>query len=511
MRPQGQSVGTSGFSTGQDLVDEETPLLHDVQTQPDDSLRVGSFAPEGRWEKPPYFFLIETGPDIAIFANVFLAGFDGTVTASTYAVVSSELQHADLASWITTSYLLTSTAIQPLYGRFSDIFGRRACLLLATAVFGLGCLGCACSPDMITLIVMRAVTGLGGGGLMTMTTIINTDLIPNKHRGIYQAFQNIIHGFGAICGTSLGGLISDAIGWRACFLAQVPVAVAGLFLAATVVTEGERQTVDNPSLWGTVRKQLDLLGASLLFGGLVMLLASLTLSVDRSWSDPLVITLFIISGLILIAFFAQEYRCKALPILPLQMLMGRERVALLVSNISLGFTAYGVLFLMPFFFQTVLLDGASAAGLRLALPSLATPFGGLTTGIVMRYGGDHLTLITRLGLLAMLISNILMLSLGMAEQKWKYSVYLVLGNFAQGMVYPSILFGFIGTAAKLEHSVATSLVYLTRSLGTVLGVSAVATIVQGSISKKLEAAFGDLPGSAKVRFEAADEIDLCYS
>lgn len=99
---------------------------------------------------------------------MFLAGFDGTVTASTYTLISSELQHSSLASWITTSYLLTSTAVMPLYGRFSDIFGRRACLLCATATFGLGCLGCAVSRDMISLIVMRALTGLGGGGLMTM-------------------------------------------------------------------------------------------------------------------------------------------------------------------------------------------------------------------------------------------------------------------------------------------------------------------------------------------------------
>lgn len=87
-------------------------------------------------------------------------------------MISSDLQQSNLASWITTSYLLTSTAIQPLYGRFSDIFGRRACLLMATAVFGLGCLGCACSTDMTTLIMMRALAGLGGGGLMTMSKFI---------------------------------------------------------------------------------------------------------------------------------------------------------------------------------------------------------------------------------------------------------------------------------------------------------------------------------------------------
>jgi MFS family permease len=104
----------------------------------------------------------------AIFTNVFLAGFDGTVTAATYTLISSKMMHARLASWITTSYLVTSTAVQPLYGRFSDIYGRRACLLFATALFGLGCLGCSLSPDIASLIIARGVAGVGGGGLMTM-------------------------------------------------------------------------------------------------------------------------------------------------------------------------------------------------------------------------------------------------------------------------------------------------------------------------------------------------------
>jgi hypothetical protein len=118
---------------------------------------------------------------------------------------------------------------------------------------------------------------------------------------------------------------------------------------------------------------------------------------------------------------------------------------------------------MPFFFQTVLLDSASSAGLRLVPPSLGTPIGGLVTGIVMRQGGDHLTLLTRLGLIAMLVSNMLLLTLDIHESNWKYSAYLTLGNFAQGMVYPSILFGFIRTtleSGKLKKNISVLAVAL---------------------------------------------------
>jgi MFS family permease len=101
-------------------------------------------------------------------SNVFLYGFDGTITAATYAIISSEFDAANTASWLTTSYLVTSTAFQPLYGRVSDIFGRRVCFFISTTTFALGCLGCAVAGDIVLLNCMRALTGFGGGGLMTM-------------------------------------------------------------------------------------------------------------------------------------------------------------------------------------------------------------------------------------------------------------------------------------------------------------------------------------------------------
>jgi hypothetical protein len=116
------------------------------------------------WVPPQGFLCIQA----TIMANVFLYGFDTTITAATYAVISSNFDAANTASWLTTSYLVTSTAFQPLYGRFSDIFGRRACFFLSTVTFSLGCLGCGVAGDIILLNCMRALTGLGGGGLMTM-------------------------------------------------------------------------------------------------------------------------------------------------------------------------------------------------------------------------------------------------------------------------------------------------------------------------------------------------------
>jgi MFS family permease len=132
------------------VVTEQTPLLK----APD----------EQSWKPPRGFVWIE----IALFANVFLYGFDSTITAATYAVISSEFDAANTASWLTTSYLVTATAFQPLYGRFSDIFGRRICFFVSTVTFAVGCLGCGLANTVVVVNLMRALTGFGGGGLMTM-------------------------------------------------------------------------------------------------------------------------------------------------------------------------------------------------------------------------------------------------------------------------------------------------------------------------------------------------------
>ncbi|QSS65788.1 hypothetical protein I7I51_06637 [Histoplasma capsulatum] len=246
------------------------------------------------WVAPKGFIWIE----IAIFANVFLSGFDGTITASTYAVISSEFNAANNASWLTTSYLITSTVFQPLYGRFSDIFGRRACFFTSTITFMLGCLGCALAPNIVVLNLMRAVTGLGGALQdsnsltalcayndlilgMYPATIINSDMIPFKERGMYQAVQNVLHGFGSICGASIGGSIADTIGWRWCFLLQVPVSILALVVGhLVVINQSHYQNVNREASKTTLSaiwNRVDLSGSFLLIVGLSSQLVGLGL------------------------------------------------------------------------------------------------------------------------------------------------------------------------------------------------------------------------------------------
>jgi MFS family permease len=139
---------------------------------------------------------------------------DQTLTIATYGKMGSDLQALNSTSWIATSYFLTLTTFQPLYGKLSDIFGRKSCLLFSYAVFGLGCLGCGLARDIVELCVARAVAGVGGGGMNALVVILVTDLVSLRDRGVWQGYINIVFAAGVSAGAPIGGLFTDSIGWR---------------------------------------------------------------------------------------------------------------------------------------------------------------------------------------------------------------------------------------------------------------------------------------------------------
>lgn len=294
-------------------------------------------------------------------SNVFLSGFDSTITASTYAVISSEFNAANTASWLTTSYLITSTAFQPLYGRFSDIFGRRVSFFTATITFIIGCLGCGIADDIVLLNMMRALTGIGGGGLMTMgklpsppaggpphshgpATIVNSDLIPFKRRGMYQALQNGMHGFGSICGASFGGSIVDTVGWRWCFLVQVPIGLFALITGHLVLhLPRHHQTFGQGRGFRAILRYVDLSGALLLILGLSSQLIGLSLGGNElPWSSIWVILSLMASLFLLGLFMLVEEKTPAVPLIPSRMLRGVMPVSTQIANVCVGMAAYAV-------------------------------------------------------------------------------------------------------------------------------------------------------------------------
>ncbi|KAJ4248893.1 hypothetical protein NW757_008006 [Fusarium falciforme] len=457
---------------------------------------------EDSWKPPRGFIWIQ----LAIMSNVFLYGLDSTITAATYAVISSEFDAANTASWLTTSYLVTSTAFQPLYGRVSDIFGRRLCFFISTITFAVGCLGCGVANNVVFLNCMRALTGFGGGGLMTMATIVNSDMIPFRKRGMYQALQNGIFGFGAIAGASFGGSIADHIGWRWCFLLQVPVSIVAFVIGALVVANQPGGFSLNSGL-GAVWKRVDFSGSLLLVVAVSVQLVGLSLGGNElPWTSPWVIGSLAGSIALFASFLLVEARTSAIPVIPLRLLQGRLPIATQAANVCAGMAAYGYLFMLPLFFQVVLLDSATTAGARLAIPSLATPIGGVIAGIIMSRWGRLIALV-RTGALLMVVGNALVTSLGFEDSTWKYFVFVFPANLGQGIIYPGILFTSLASFDHADHAVTASTVYLIRSLGTVWGVSVTSAIVQTTLSVRLPDALSEVSDKWRIIDQIRHSVD----
>lgn len=262
---------------------------------------------------------------------------------------------------------------------------------------------------------------------------------------MYQALQNGIFGFGSICGASFGGSIADSIGWRWCFIVQVPISIVALVLGWIVV----KNPIELNPTWEEIREKVDFLGALLLVTGISVQLVGLSLGGNElPWSNVWVISSLIGSFVLLGTFIWIESRTTAIPVIPLRQLRGRNPIAIQTANICAGTAAYAYLFMLPLFFQVVLLDTATKAGARLAIPSLATPLGGLIAGIVMSRWGRLIPLV-RVGALFLAVGNAMVTSLSFQDKTWKYMVFIFPANLGQGIIYPATLFT---TLASFDHS-----------------------------------------------------------
>lgn len=408
--------------------------------------------------------------EVSLLLNVLLAAFDGTITASTYTIIGSEFKAVHLGSWITTSYLITSTSFQPLYGSFSDVFGRRVCYFFATSVFAIGCVGCSISSNIFQLFLARAITGIGGGGLITLATVINSDIIPSAKRGLFQGFQNILVGIGSILGAALGGFISEQIGWRYCFLIQVPISLTGLVFGIFYI---ENQTEFNQKKG---IKDIDIEGSLLLVIGLTSQLLALN-------SSSYLLTIF--SFIILVVFIKIEFKTTKIPIIPFEKIHGISNYLVLFISTLTGFANFAYIFILPLLFQIILDDSPSKAGLRLGIPSLFTSVGSLITAYFMNRDVRNLIYLVHFGVFLLGFGNLLAFFISKQVPDKLLNILLIPANAGLGMSNPALLFSFILQFPKLLQASSTSTLYLFRSIGNVWGVATISMIIQFFLKTEL--------------------------
>ncbi|CAI4282755.1 CIH_collapsed_G0004840.mRNA.1.CDS.1 [Saccharomyces cerevisiae] len=341
---------------------------------------------------------------------------------------------------------------------------------------------------------MRALTGIGGGGLITLSTIVNSDVIPSSKRGIFQAFQNLLLGFGAICGASFGGTIASSIGWRWCFLIQVPISVISSILMNYYVPNQKEYNRQNSSIFqnpGKILRDIDVMGSILIITGLTLQLLYLSLGCSTSklsWTSPSVLLLLVGSVIILLLFILHERKTSARAIIPMELVNSSYSVVVLSISILVGFASYALYLEIPLQKQDYVLR---------FLP-LFTPVGSLITGFSMsKY--NCLRLLLYIGISLMFLGNFLFLFIEKTSPNWLIGLFLIPANLGQGITFPTTLFTFIFMFSKSDQATATSTLYLFRSIGSVWGVAISAGVIQLSFAGLLRSNLKGLLDENKIK------------
>ncbi|RAH44057.1 putative MFS multidrug transporter [Aspergillus brunneoviolaceus CBS 621.78] len=419
----------------------------------------------------------------AISIGIFLSAADQTIIMASYGQIGSDLKALNLTNWIATSYFLTLTSFQPLYGKLSDIFGRKTCLLFSYAIFGIGCLFCGLAQDINQLIAARVFQGVGGGGMTTVVSILMSDIVPLRERGVWQGIINMIYATGAGVGAPLGGILADYIGWRWAFIAQAPLCALA-FVAVTVMLH--LPAVED-SHWRTKLGRIDFPGAIVLVGAVFGFLLGLDRGSNVSWTIPITVISLSVSGALFVLFVVVECFYAAEPFAPGHIIFNKTFFAAYGCN----FFSFGgwmaALFYIPLYFQAV--DGVSAtvAGLRLLPSILAGVSGSLFAGFVMKWTGKFYWLTVFAYALLTLGLTITTLASGGAFEN---TIVMVLGTvfcaFGNGIGVTSTLISLISNATPEDQAVVTACSYLFRSLGSVIGLSLSSTVVQQVLRDRLQ-------------------------
>ncbi|KAB8297696.1 hypothetical protein EYC80_001503 [Monilinia laxa] len=421
------------------------------------------------------FWLIFSG----VLLTYTLSSFDSTIMVSSHPVITSYFHSSNSASWLSTAFLLTSTSFQPVFGRLSDAVGRKPPYLFSMVLFLISTIWCALAQSMTSFIIARAVCGLGAGGVMSMGSIITSDLIPIEIRGAYQSYMNIVFGIGAASGAALGGAIADHLGWRWEFGVQVPGLVLCFIVSWFVIprdlglNRGKKTLKEALSVF-------DYKGSLLLMATITFFILAINLGGNiYPWTHPLILASIALTILGLPLFIYIEHHAPQ-PIMPLSLITSKPRSSIIISSALGALVINAIIFNIPLYFQAVLLESPTASGLRLIIPSIAASSIGTLTGFLITWT-RNLKVPLVLGASLYVVGTIGLVSMGRGLPNWMYVLLLIPTSMGQGFQMPGTFMSVLAVSEQGEQAVVTTTLVLWRSMGQVLGVALSSLIVQNSL------------------------------
>ncbi|KAJ2796386.1 hypothetical protein H4R20_005547 [Coemansia guatemalensis] len=413
---------------------------------------------------------------------LFIAAVDQTIVATATVKISEEFNSLSLAPWLANAYLLSSTALQPITGKLSDIFGRTQVLLAGIVIFALGSLVCALAQSIAMLLIGRAIAGAGAAAIIGLTLVIVSDIVPLRKRGPFMAVFSLVFSASSVVGPLLGGVFTDNVTWRWIFWLSEPV--AGFVIVAIVVLLRLPRQRQGASIWTKLRR-IDYLGIFLLVGGMVAFLMGLTLpGTSHRWLSPEVVTCLVVGIVVLTAFFIVEWRFAYDPVVPLRLFRIRNVASMMAASFFMGACLFTPIYYIPIFYNVVENTSSTTAGIYLLPFVIGIMITSITTGyLVMRYGkyrpymwAGTAVCTLGLGLLGLLDRN--------SNLAIRICFLLIAGLGVGAFIQLSLI---AGQAAVPPEDMATTTAVLTffRSTGSVFGMAVMQTIMSSNLRQSL--------------------------
>jgi EmrB/QacA subfamily drug resistance transporter len=411
---------------------------------------------------------------LAILLALFLFALDQTVVGTALPIISTELDGAALYTWAFTIYLLTATISGPIYGKLSDLYGRRPIFIWAVSLFLAASVFAGLSQEMWQFILARGLQGLGGGAVFPIAFAIIADLYPPEERAKYGALFGAVFGLSSVLGPLLGGFVTDTFGWPWIFYLNVPLGLVSLFVCWRLLPP-----IKHPESG----RNIDYVGAALFTAALVPILLGLSNKRDLAWTDPWVGGLILL-GLVIAAVFIWWESRAVDPIIRLQLFRNRTVTISVASMFLAAFGFFGAIVFLPQWFQVVRGMGATESGLNLLPLVFALILGATISGQIAARTGRYKPLI--IGAMIVLAVGLFLLTNLRADTElptlWVWMAIAGLG------VGPS----FALFAALVQNSVeprqigtATASLTFFQQIGGTIGLTIAGTLLADSLTREL--------------------------
>ncbi|MFP5310892.1 MAG: MDR family MFS transporter, partial [Actinomycetes bacterium] len=433
----------------------------------------------------------------ALIAGMLLSSLDQTIVSTAMPTIVGKLGGVEHQAWITTAYLLATTIVMPIYGKFGDILGRRNLFLVAIALFTLASVGCALATDFWGFVIFRAVQGLGGGGLMILSQAIIADIVPAKERGKYMGPLGAIFGLSAVAGPLLGGFFVDHLTWEWAFYINIPVGLAAFAIAWFALTLPNKKA----------EKRIDILGVLLLSAATTCLIFFTDFGgkKDEGWDSPLTWTFG--AGLLVsaAAFVLVERRAED-PIIPLGLFRNRIFINATAIGFTLGLGMFSAIAFVPTFLQMSSGTSAAESGL-LMLPMMVGLMGtSIYSGIRISKTGKY-KMFPILGAALTMAAMLWMTTLAASTPIWVLCLQLFVFGAGLGLIMQVVVLVVQNSVPADQIGTATSTNNYFREVGAAMGVAVFGSIFTTRLSEALTSAFTGAGASAEQAGQATRTLD----